>query len=248
VGGDVMVLRCLSILLVAWLLTPMLAADEPELKPFSVGTFAFAKGEGKQGYVPQLVKKALAQQGYSMGLQYFPGRRLIAQLNTGLIDADLGRSLNMAKAFENVVRVEEPLFRPCALLYRLQSHTLADVKGLEASTKIGALAGGPEGRSILREHWPRADLVPFKSFKQAAAMLMAGRIDLVALPGIMISRFMAEVGRPVALQDSFYLGPVYMHVHKRHAELAVRLSATIKRLKRQYPSPECRLETSRLKG
>jgi len=234
-----MALRSLSILLAGCLLAPMLAAEEPELKSFVVGTFTFAKGEGKQGDVQQLVMRALAQQGYRMDLQYFPGRRLVAQLNTGLIDADLGRSLNMAQAFENVVRVDEPLFRPCALLYRLQSDLPMD---MGASVKVGALAGGPEGLSMLREHWPNADPVPFKNFKQAAAMLMAGRIDLVALPEMMMNRFTAEMAWPLALQDSFYLKPVYMHVHKRHHELAERLAATIKRLKRQSPSPECHLE------
>lgn len=213
--------------------------DDRVLQPFVVGTFAFAKGVKQQVYVPQLVMQALAQQGYRMDLQYFPGRRLIAQLNTGVIDADLGRSLNMALVFENVVRVEEPLLRPCALLYRLQSHAPVDVKALGESIQIGALSGAPEGRSLLLERWPRAELVPFESFKQVAAMLMAGRIDLVALPGIMMSRFMAQMDRPLALQDSFYLQPVYMHVHKRHHELALRLAASITLLKHEFPERDC---------
>ena len=205
---------------------------------FVVGTFAFARRE-KPSYVGLLVEKALAEYGYQLRIKHFPGKRLMAQLNTGDIDGDLGRTLNLTRAFENIVRVEEPLFRPCALLYRLASRPPLDINNVVSELRIGTISGGPGGNSLLTDRWPTADLVTFKSFQQAGQLLMNDRIDLVALPAAQRSVFLDTLERPVVLQGVFHLQPVYMHVHKRHDELAVRLAASIKLLKRQHPSRDC---------
>lgn len=218
-----------------------------DLKPFVVGTFKFTsktiKRTPKANYSAYLIERALLEYGYRMELKTYPGRRLMAQLNTGAIDGDMARTFDMSVGFANVIRVEEPIVRPCVLLLRTAANHSIDINNPDKPVKIGLFAGAPGGAAIVLSRWPSAELVNFENLKQGAQLLMSDRIDLFAIGEVQLPMVSQFIDRPIERQDAFYLPPLYMHVHKRHDELAVRLAASLKLLKRRFPAPTCDLES-----
>jgi len=205
-------------------------------RPFVVGAFTLVSKAQGPHYVEGLVRKALAEQGYALELQFLPGRRSIAQLNNGLIDGDMARLQDLSKDFVGIVRVDEPLVYACVLFYRLQSH--AALKASEP-VRVGVISGAAAGDAAVLTRWPSAELVGYESIKQAAQLLMSERIDMLAVSASQRSQLLAEVKRSVALQDVLQFLPAYMHVHRSHEQLAVNLAESIKRLKLKYPAPGC---------
>jgi len=213
-------------------------------KEFVVGTFSFVKEIAGPNRVALLVERALSEYGYKMRLEYMPGKRLMAQLNTGAIDADLIRAIDLSRGFENIVRVEEPINRVCGLIYRLAERSQLALNDAESPSKLGVYAGAPGVASTLLRKFLLVELVSFKSLEQGIKMLLHERIDFLVIPDVQAPALISGTEKPLSLASVFKFGDSYMHVHKRHDELAVRLAASIKLLKRRLPISSCTLETS----
>jgi len=217
---------------------------EKEGKEFVVGTFSFVKDIKGPNRVALLVGRALSEYGYQMRLEYMPGKRLMAQLNTGAIDADLVRAIDLSRGFENIVRVEEPISRVCGLIYRLKERDQLALSDAESPASLGVYAGAPGVASTLLRKFPSVELVSFKTLAQGVKMLMHERIDFLVIPDVQAPALITGTDKPLSLASVFKLGDSYLHVHKRHDELAVRLAASIKLLKRRFPLPGCAPEAS----
>lgn len=214
---------------------------EAELQPFVVGAFSLASNTKGPRYAQGLIGKALAEHGYALELRFFPGKRSIAQLNSGLIDGDMLRLQDLSKGFEGIIRVDEPLTYACVLFYRLKSY--AAPKASE-SVRIGVISGAAAGDTAVLNRWPSAELVGYESLKQAAQLLMSERIDMLAVAASQRSQLLAAVRRSVVLQDVLKLMPTHMHVHRSHEQLAKSLAVSIKRLKLKHPAPGCQIDSA----
>jgi len=242
-----MLRRCLSVLCSLWLSALVFAEPafaEKKGREFVVGTFSFVKEIKGPNRVALLVERALSEYGYQMRLEYMPGKRLMAQLNTGVIDADLIRAIDLSRGFENIVRVEEPINRVCGLIYRLEERDQLALSDAESPVSVGVYSGAPGVASTLLRMFPPVELVYFKSLAQGIKMLMHERIDFLVIPDVQAPALITGTDKPLRLASVFKFGDSYMHVHRRHDELAVRLAASIKLLKRRFPLPSCALETS----
>ena len=230
-----------ALLLAGLLLAPWLqaATQQPEATPFIVGTFRFSQDDLSISYAERIIGAALVEHGYRLEVQYFPGRRLLAQLNTGAIDGDLSHIFDLSKTFANIIRVDAPLRRSCALVYRLQGRQPLPAAHRLDRVKIGIYSGAPKGAALIQQRWPNAELVTFENIKQGIYMLMGERIDLLAMAASQRAALGQIPHQPIALQDAFYLPYNHMHVHRRHAELALKLADSIRRLKRQRPEVDC---------
>ena len=208
------------------------------LARFVLGSFDFVRNDAPPGFTGRLIQRALAEQGYRMEVEYFPGRRLIGQLNAGAIDGDFPRAYDLSREFDNIVRVNEPIRRLCVPIYRLKSRALPVATGV-APIKIGLIAGALSGPKMLKSHWPGAEIVYFESTRQGLQLLQNERIDLLTLAGYQHQNVLAQVQRSLQIEHIFYLPYTYMHVHRRHALLAEKLAESFKRLKQQQPEPSC---------
>lgn len=208
---------------------------------FVAGSFAFSRGSKDITYGRDLIRQALTEYGYRLEVKHFPGRRLGAQLNSGAIDGDMGRAFDMSQGSDTIIRVPEPIRSECALLYRLNTRGPLVMDDAENPVSVGIFAGAPGGARMLLNRWPKVKLVHYENLKQGALMLSHERIDLVAIGALQRNMLINHTERPLAVEDAFALPPIYMHVHQRHAALAPRLAASIKRLKQQFPPPNCHL-------
>jgi len=213
---------------------------EAGARPFVVGAFNLVNNAKGPHYTQGLIGKALAEHGYALELRFFPGRRSIAQLNSGLIDGDMLRLQDLSKDFGGIVRVDEPLTYACVLFYRLKSR--AALKATEP-VRVGVISGAAAGDAAVLKRWPSAELVGYESIKQAAQLLMSERIGMLAVAASQRSQLLVEIKRSIVLQDVLQFMPAYMHVHRSHEQLAVSLALSIKRLKLKYPAPGCQVDT-----
>jgi len=215
------------------------ATNDDVIQPFIAGSFSFLRVSDQHSYSRSLMTKALAEHGYQLQVNYYPGRRLMAQLNSGVIDGDMGRAFNMSQSFDNIVRVEEPLQHHCARLYQLKSRLMLEPSGDNQPIRVGVYGGAPGGTAALLARWPNARVVAYDNLKQGALMLSNERIDLLAIGTMQAPLLQQYSERPLAVVDTFALPPTYMHVHKNHKQLAVDLADSIKQLKLVYPPPTC---------
>jgi len=215
------------------------ATEINELKPFSAGTFDFVQGshQAKPSYAFQMISAALAENGYAMQLQHFPGRRLPVQLNNGEIDGAIGLLHDLSNRFENTVRVREPIRRICALIYGLADNPLEITT--EAPLKVGILAAAREGQRLTLERWPNVQLVFYENLQQGVRQLEHGRIDAIGFIGMQQPALQTMITRPLTLLDSFDLPYIYLHLNKQHSQLADKLTKSLVRLKQQNPEPQC---------
>jgi len=231
----------LSLLLVAQpaSTTEPIALEVNNLQPFILGTFDFIQDADKikPSYATQVIGPALAENGYAMQLQFFPGRRLPVQLNNGEIDSAIGPLHDLTQTYEHTVRVGEPIRRVCALVYRLTDHALQITT--EGPLKLGIQAGPPEAPRLMLERWPKVQLVYFDDLRQGVRQLEHGRIDAIGLIGMQQSALQTMITRSLTLVDSFDLPYMYLHLNKRHTQLGEKLTKSLVRLKQQYPEPQC---------
>jgi len=211
----------------------MAAASTKELR---IGTFDFARDVTGIKKATKLINEAMLIHGYRMRLEYFPGKRLMAQLNSGLLDGDLLRSVNLSRGFSNVVRVEEPILQPCGLFFQLAQRESLGVTG---PFRLGIYDGIPEAIAQISRLYPEAKFVYFKKMRQGIDMLEHRRIDLITVPFGQEARFHRLSHLPVTLAEGISLTPGYMHLHRRHSQLALELVPTLKALKQKASLDDC---------
>lgn len=206
------------------------------LTPITIGTYEMFRHSKNLHKIAAMVEQALKDNGYQMQLSFYPGKRLIAQLNNGIIDGDLYRSAAFGKKFDAIVRVEEPLIQSCALFFRLKDHAN---QGLEKHNRLGLYAGAPGPTEKVLERWPKAKAVFFSTLKQGTALLQNQRIEALAVPHMQEQEFLKIAIRPVVLVDAFAIEPSYLYLHARHRALADNLAITLRKLKKHTVLPEC---------
>jgi len=168
----------------------------------------------------------------------FPLQRLSISTDEGSIDGDVARVQGYGASHPQLVRVEEPVYEVTWALFALNP-------ALEALPELGALSATRWRGSYLRgvgvcERALKALLPPERlqdvtSDAQGFTMMRLGRTevhctaDLSALTlqtqpefrDVVITRRVVDIG-------TF---PLYPYVHKRNAELAPRLAATLRQMK-----------------
>lgn len=219
------------------------AADEPpshsSLKPFVMGGVSYLQYH-PESYPHRLVRDALQLHGYRMEMRYFPGKRLLSELNRGNVDGDLLRTVDLSQQLADVVRVEWPISGSCAWVYGLEQASLNPAN--QSRPKLGLYRGTPGGHKMAAAVMPDAQVIQFNSLTQAAKMLENQRVDLIGLVTWQIKPFTQLMQRPVAAYGQFVLPPNYVHLHRRHGDLAKSLVETLRQLQLDRPSPQCELE------
>ncbi len=214
---------------------------EPEQKVLRLGTFEFYRESSDLEVGERLVRASLAEHGYVMALEYFPGKRLMVQLNNGRLDGDLYRAVNLSRAFDNIVRVDEPILNSCGLIFRLASRHNIDIHNRASSLHIGVYDGAPAVSNELLRLYPNLELVFIKKVQQGIDMLNHGRIELLILPQTQETVLRQRLDQAVDLVGAMELPSVYLHLHSRHRLLAQDLVPTLQRLKRDFDTKSCSL-------
>jgi hypothetical protein len=159
-------------------------------------------------------------------------------LEQGLLDGECVRAIGYAAAHPELVRVEESVFDIRFSVFAVnpkvtptQLDELA-AGGLQAHYRAGVLAC----ESALKRTLPANQWFSTTTTEQGLKMLLAGRSDLfcevdLALLNERYTPQFRSAPVPRRLFDLAEPAPLYPYLHRRRAELAPRLAATLRQLK-----------------
>ena len=207
-----------------------------DAKPFFIGTSQEAEtflGRWQRRIFPELFRRL----GMTVQFRVMPLQRLTVASEQGAVDGEVARIGSYAAQHPELVRVDEPVYDIVWALFsidtglRLGSLNELAVQPLRVTYQRGIAICEKALKAVV----PAARLLDVGTDAQGFNMLRVGRSDLhctgdLTLPtlqtlpelrGVDIAHRVLEIGAY----------PLFPLVHKRHAELAPRMAATLKQMK-----------------
>lgn len=162
-------------------------------------------------------------------IQFFPSRRGLKMTNSGKLDAEAGRIIEVAAEYENLILVPEPMIQHPIFFFCLRAEHCTG-----QNNPRYALSGGFEaGKKFCREFQlncliDQSPLFLSKAFSSDAVDVLIGSRAIVL--GILCQSELDEV----YYQESDQMKIISYHlVHKQHANLVERLAQSIKSMQQR---------------
>ncbi|NRF65809.1 hypothetical protein HLB44_02295 [Aquincola sp. S2] len=222
---------------------PLMAASPREAwtaapAPFVMGTTRPEDTAAGQ-WVRKIYGEAFRRLGIPVRFEVHPVMRLGVLLSQGELDGETVRGPDYASGLADVIRVDEPVWNAVFALYATHpALTLARLQDLPATRWRGVYArGAVECERTLIPLLAADRLIDVQITEQAVSMVATGRADflcgfdlvvLSAPPAAPEARATAPLRKLINVGDPV---PLYLHVNRKHAELAPRLAATLRQMK-----------------
>ena len=183
-----------------------------------------------------LYREAFARLGYEFDYQVLPMKRCSVMANAGKVDGEPQRIGNYAVTYDNLIRVEEPVF--VTKVYAFARDPAIIITNWDSLTHthyyVDYVIGALQTEQALLDRVPAPYLTGIKSVKQGLNRLNAGRSDIfidleVRAQPLLQSRAFKTSG--IVIVGTLSSHHSYPFLHKRHRELAPKLAATLKQLK-----------------
>ncbi len=219
---------------------PSLADDGAELIPLNFGFYdGLQTSYHSSPYKPWL-HAALKQEGYRPEIHWLPGRRILNQVNSGVLDGDLLRAEIVVKNnFPNLIKVDSLFGRACYAGYGYRQRDISQQQAL----RFGSIEGLLHVKNLAQKHWYNSEFTTITDPGAALKMLSADRLDLLLLPPNVVQNLEKSFGvQLIQLTPHNVQFDIFMFLHPRHEELAKKLALALTQtkpadLKIQCPSP-----------
>ena len=184
----------------------------------------------QNGYVDLIVKEACARVGVEVEIIQLPAQRSLSNANLGIDDGDILRIGGMETRYPNLVPVPEPLVKFEFVAFSRGVEFTPDGWDSLRPFNVGIVTGW----KILEEKVVEtASLTKTRNSVQLFRMLQTGRLDLAVYNRIEGEWLARKLGfRTIkALHPPLAERDMYLYLHKKHSELAVRLGQQIRAMK-----------------
>lgn len=238
----------------------LLALALPLGAPLAAGPAAFTMGtdhdettlSGK--WARRIYVEAFRRLGVPLEIAVFPTRRLSAVVEEGAVNGEFLRVYDYAAAHPNLLRVEEPVTEiSFALFAAPPAQRLSRLEDLPATGWSGDFRRGVlVCENALKPLLPAERLGDVGSTAQGIKKLLAKRADflcdtdMAVITELLTPEFKGTPALAKLLEIKSLA--LYPYLHKKHAELAPRLAATLKKMKAEGLIERYRLETEREMG
>jgi polar amino acid transport system substrate-binding protein len=225
---------CVFLLLFLSLTGRMTASGQVEAQeqPFTVSTSykSLLSNPEQTGMLDLIVKEAFRRIGIEAEIVFNPTERSLADVDAGLLDAELNRIEGMEKKFPNLVRVPEPNMVMEFVAFSKKDYQIDGWKSIR-DFHIGLVSGW----KILEENtkgFPHVVAVPTE--KELFNMLDLERIDLALYSKLTGYEQIHLRG----LKEIHHMEPplesrnMYLYVHKRHSGLVKPLAEALRSMKK----------------
>lgn len=205
---------------------------EADEQPFTVSTSykSLLSNPEQTGMLDLIVKEAFRRIGIEAEIVFNPTERSLADVDAGLLDAELNRIEGMEKNFPNLVRVPEPNMVMDFVAFSKKDYQIDGWESI-SDFHIGLVSGW----KILEENtkgFPHVVTVPTET--ELFNMLDLDRID-VALYSKLTGYEQIHLRE---LEGIHHLEPplerrnMYLYVHKRHSDLVQLLAEALRSMKK----------------
>ena len=221
--------------------TAMAAPQAPVSPPTPTAPIVIGTEGAPEGYFSRfatlIYTEAFKRLGLTIRLDHFPLARQRMLLDSGAIDADGGRIREFGAAHPNLVRVEEAHVDLNFALYAAQPGLRFE--SLEQVRSTDLLVEHRRGilfcEQALMPLLTPERLSTISTEEQGLQKLLLGRTNLYCDLDMAVRRVMnsPEFKDRPAVHKAFTFRPVpiYMYLHRRHADLVPRLAVVIKQMK-----------------
>ncbi len=183
------------------------------------------------GYEDRIVAEAFRRIGLGTRLVHLPSERALQNVNQGIDDGNFSRVAGLAAQYQNLVMVPEPvdefLFTAFTRDTSIHVQRWEDLKPFN----VGLITGWKIVEANTRD---ARSVTTVKDEEALFALLDRGRADVVVAD----LYFGQELLRSKSYQGVRALSPplerrnMYLYLNKRHADLAPRLAAALREMKR----------------
>lgn len=192
--------------------------------------------------------EAFRQLGVALEIRFFPAARAGAEALAGNVDGELARSLEYESTQTVMLRVSEPtLFVATAAYAKRKDIQLAPgwegLRGTQYRTeyRFGYSITEHKLMAVL----PAARLSAVQTSETGLRKLVLGRTDLYVDTAEAIEPLLASPEfRDAGIRQAAVLqrGPLYAYLNKKHAKLAPRLAAILKKMRESGQTERFRLQ------
>jgi len=200
-------------------------SNEGRLTPLRFGHYPAFKHTYAQSPHYHWLSQSLGALGYRIQVVLLPNKRLIAQLNDGMLDGDFARLLGGSKTSRNQVSVPEPFAHLCYMGYKWPGRALPTRERLV----IGTFYDWDYAVKTAKEFWPESEHFLIQDMASPVHMLRSGRVDLLFMPSVKAAFFEREMG--IKLEPATEVIrkiDTYVQLHKRHQHLTKKLAEQLR--------------------
>ncbi|MBS3798257.1 transporter substrate-binding domain-containing protein [Pseudoalteromonas sp. BDTF-M6] len=176
-------------------------------------------------FVIDLMSHAYAQLGYELEIIDFDHPLALAAADKGELDGQLGRIANIESRYENLLRVDFPLFK-----FELFMLTRCHYCSLQELSRVAIRNGYPVTEQYLHSNNFNGQIIKLESVAAQLNLLAQNQVDAVVLLDFHLQQgFHYRAEQPFArhhLQDYYS----YHYVHKRHEDKIPKLLAVLQGL------------------
>jgi hypothetical protein len=237
----------------------LLAASVPACAQGGKGPFVMSADQDEKTFAGKWVwliyTEAFKRLGMTFQLSANPMTRQSALADDGLVDGEVARVYSYADTHPNLVRVEEPVLDLVFSLYTavptLHPQRIEDMK--EGNWHGEYRRGVGVCENALKQVFAADRLSDVTTSEQGAKKLIAGHTDVYCDNEVSMARVLhsPEVKGVDAIRKVLSIGnaiPTYPYLYKKHADLAPRLAATLKKMKDEGLIEAYRLQAERDMG
>lgn len=197
---------------------------------FSTGMLApWTNGDGT-GFHQRLVRDLAGKIGRSAELDVIPAAsRAIKLADDGIIDGLAGRVAGLEKEYPNLIAVPERMFVNDFVACAPPGGRLAADWSALAPFSVAYVIGW----QVFEHNLPTVrELTTTKDSAQLLALLKAGRVELILHERWQILSLARAAGIPLVCADPpLARVPMFIYLHRRHAELAPAIADNLRRMK-----------------
>lgn len=163
----------------------------------------------------------------------FPAKRAIANSNSGILDGEAQRVIEIEATYPNLVRVPIPLFSSDTFVYSKKLNFRATNWDAFLSYRVGLLAGIKHQELITRNY----NRIFVSSPKILINMLIKDRLDFIILDEYIYKKHTIK-GTPKGIneikkvENIIYTTTLYHYLHKKNLSLVSPLSTVLKEMKK----------------
>jgi len=196
--------------------------------------------------------EAFRRLGVPLKIARMPAARLTLMLEQGSVDGEMARAINYAAAHPSLVRVTEPSCTSVFALYTgnpaVRMKKIEDLASGEMTVEYRI--GVAYCERALKAVVPAEKLSSISSARQGLQKLQAGRSDVYCDIDLAVanSLYSPEFRNATSLRkliDISEEAPLYPYVLAKHAALAVKLAAVLKKMRAEGLVEQYRLEALR---
>lgn len=208
-----------------------LAADK-----ITLGFYADPKTSAQSKFFELLYREAFTRLDYEFEYRVMPMKRISITANRGEIDGEPQRNGDYAQTYQNLIRVEEPVF--ITNVYAFATNNQIDIQNWDSFSHepyyVDYMIGALQTEQALGERIPTHYLTGINSVEQGLARLKEGRthvfvdLEVRTAPFLKSLEFKDSNIQVIATLSSH---KSYPYLHKRHQKLAGPLAQVIRDLK-----------------